>query len=183
MASITRTFLARVLQDDVPLPVGPLLCHPGSLSEVLLMELWHKDPNVFKARVLQDQLASAFAAAGRDSSEPLFFAGFGNKETDREAYIAAGVRPEDVYIIDKGSRIARGGASTDSKGRTERSGGDVSPTWEERGHGHIEMNPLRRDGRGSAASMTTGAGPVSRPYRSYGDLELLPTVLAGKCTI
>mmetsp|Transcript_3887 Transcript_3887/g.11011 ORF Transcript_3887/g.11011 Transcript_3887/m.11011 type:complete len:857 (-) Transcript_3887:69-2639(-) len=112
------------------LPPGPLFCHPGSLSTVLLTELWNKNTHQFKADVLTRQVVLPFAAAGRDcyateeddaneqneddttfctpssgGQRKLFLAGFGNKAMDAAAYEMAGMEKKDIYIINKESSL------------------------------------------------------------------------------
>ena len=135
LVNSTRRFLTCLVQGTNSagnqmrrrmLPPGPLFCHPGSLSTVLLTELWNKNTHQFKADVLARQVVLPFAAAGRDcyiadddannsderkssvSSRPgkqrkLFLAGFGNKAMDAAAYEMAGIEKRDIYIISKES--------------------------------------------------------------------------------
>ena len=135
LVNSTRRFLTCLVQGTNSagnqmrrrmLPPGPLFCHPGSLSTVLLTELWNKNTHQFKADVLARQVVLPFAAAGRDcytadddannseekkssvSSRPgkkrkLFLAGFGNKAMDAAAYEMAGIEKKDIYIINKES--------------------------------------------------------------------------------
>ena len=103
------------------LPDGPIFLHPGSLSTVLLSEL-KKTVYKYKADTLMRQVVLPFAAAGKGnnqkytnaisgtSSSPkkdniVFIAGFGNKATDAKAYEIAGMRKEDIFIINKGSKV------------------------------------------------------------------------------
>lgn len=126
----TRRFLNSLIQGGKHrLPPGPIFCHQGGLSEVLLSELFHKNIHEFKADVLTRQIVLPFAAAGgehssfpdgynadrRHASETnggvfrcqrkLFLAGFGNKGTDAAAYEIAGIDKNDIYIIDKDSNV------------------------------------------------------------------------------
>ncbi|GMI36333.1 hypothetical protein TeGR_g2771 [Tetraparma gracilis] len=99
-----------VSQDDgfggkAGLPNGCVLCHTGSIREVLVTELVKKNPNEFKADVLRRQVVLPFAAAGKSPNEKLFVAGFGNKATDSMAYSDIGIAMDDIYIINKSSTM------------------------------------------------------------------------------
>ena len=113
------------------LPPGPLFCHPGTLSTVLLTELWYSNTHQFKSDVLTRQVVLPFAAAGRDCfaaeeddadeneddakfcspsrgrrrQRKLFLAGFGNKAMDAAAYEMAGIEKNNIYIINKESNL------------------------------------------------------------------------------
>jgi phosphatidate phosphatase LPIN len=78
----TRKFINNLRQGEESLPDGLMLCHTGSVRDVLITELVKKNPNEFKADVLRRQIVIPFAAAGRDVENKLFIAGFGNKLTD-----------------------------------------------------------------------------------------------------
>lgn len=104
-ARTTRRFLSGLRQGKDRLPEGPLFCHPGTLSSVLLSELVTKDSHEYKSDALLRQVILTFAAAGRQSTADLLVAGFGNSLTDSVAYEMAGIRRDDIYVIDKKSRI------------------------------------------------------------------------------
>jgi len=89
------------------LPPGPIFLHPGTVSTVLVTELVKKSTHEYKADVLTRQVVLPFAAAGKAklSSSNIFLAGFGNKKTDAMAYEMAGVCRQDIYIIDKSSKL------------------------------------------------------------------------------
>lgn len=101
----TRKFLNSLEQESCKLPPGPVFCHLGSLSEVLMTELWKRNTFEFKSHVLNTQVVSPFQAAGRHPKRKLFVAGFGNKDMDSTAYQMAGIELQDIYIINKGSEI------------------------------------------------------------------------------
>jgi len=63
----TRKFLHSLEQESFKLPPGPVFCHLGGLSEVLVTELWRRNTHEFKADVLARQVVVPFAAAGRKS--------------------------------------------------------------------------------------------------------------------
>ena len=140
LVNSTRRFLRCLVQgvnaagDKIHrrmLPPGPLFCHPGTLSTVLVTELWNKNTHQFKSDVLTRQVVLPFAAAGRDCfaaeendadeneddakfcspsrgrrrQRKLFLAGFGNKAMDAAAYEMAGIEKKNIYIINKESNL------------------------------------------------------------------------------
>jgi phosphatidate phosphatase PAH1 len=111
-------------QALVGLPEGPIFLHPGSVSTVLVTELIKKSTHEYKSETLLRQVVLPFVAAGKhgptnssidatdtmnssnhDSSFGIFLAGFGNKHTDARGYEMAGVKKQDIYIINKKSEI------------------------------------------------------------------------------
>ncbi len=114
------------------LPQGPILLHTGSISTVLVMELIKKSAYKYKADTLIRQVVLPFLAAGkkkegRNSGEEnnidakydslgIFLAGFGNKKTDAMAYEMAGLRQQDIYIINKNSEIVSADHDTAMEG-------------------------------------------------------------------
>ena len=123
LAPITRKFLSDMTQEvkssnhDTPdekekqqysLPPGPLFCHPGSMANVLTMELIHKNTYDFKTGTIVDQIYKPYrtlSPSSDDNHDNPFIAGFGNKETDHKAYIDAGMKDEQIYIINKSGNI------------------------------------------------------------------------------
>ena len=101
----TRKYLRGLQQGEDRLPNGCVLCHPGSIKDVLVTELVKKNPNEFKTDCLRRNIVLPFAAAGKSHDEKLFVAGFGNKQTDATAYVDVGISMDDIYIIDKSSRM------------------------------------------------------------------------------
>ena len=76
-------------------------------------ELIEKTIKDFKAETLMD-LADKFRNCGREKKNAgkhdfqqrrIFYCAFGNKDTDGQAYIAAGVHPDFIFIINKQSEI------------------------------------------------------------------------------
>jgi LNS2 (Lipin/Ned1/Smp2) len=90
------------------LPEGPLIGFGGKLSEVLKMELVTHTVHAFKASQLINQLVTPFCKVALDPEEKhrsLFVAGFGNTFMDVQAYHMAGMSLDQIYVIDKSSRI------------------------------------------------------------------------------
>lgn len=71
---------------------------------VLYRELVDKSIKFFKAYALED-ISTVFHKAGRRPDHSLFLMGFGNAVTDGVAYVAAGVHPDFIFIIDPYSDI------------------------------------------------------------------------------
>jgi hypothetical protein len=74
----TRKFLDSLEQDSYKLPAGPIFCHLGSLSEVLVTELWRRNTHEFKSDVITKQVLNPFQEAGRNpvSTQKLHHKGF-----------------------------------------------------------------------------------------------------------
>lgn len=101
--SDTRAFLHLVHNPrGSHLPVGPLFTNRETVLRAVYRELWAKTSAQFKGGVLVDVL-SVFAAAG--STHSPFCMGVGNKEADAVAYQMAGVRPSNIFLVQKSSQI------------------------------------------------------------------------------
>lgn len=105
------------------LPEGPLFLHTGTLSTVLVTELVKKSIYKYKADTLMRQVVLPFVAAGKETDQGcaeitidnttigseknslIFLAGFGNQGTDAKAYEIAGIKKEDIFIINKKSEL------------------------------------------------------------------------------
>ena len=137
LAPITRKFLSDMTQEtkssnnDTPdqqqkysLPPGPLFCHPGTLASVLTMELIHKNTYDFKTGTILEQIYKPYqtlcpsSSDNQDEHNNPFIAGFGNKETDHKAYIDAGMKDEQIYIINKSGHIIQKSCSNILKSTT-----------------------------------------------------------------
>ena len=102
LANTTKKFLSELRQhEEMQLPHGPLIGYPGTLTQVLLMELVTHSVNEFKAKALREQVVRPFSTIG--VSTPVLLAGFGNTQMDAQAYHKAGC--EMIFLIDKQSKI------------------------------------------------------------------------------
>lgn len=93
MASMTKTYLRKVCQNEQLLPDGPLLLSPASLASAFHQEVILKKPEEFKIRCLTD-IRSLFP----ETENPLY-AGFGNKNTDTISYSKVGIPNSRIFII------------------------------------------------------------------------------------
>ena len=111
----TRTYIEKCEQDGHRLPVGPIFTSTDSLTRVLYKELIEKTIRYFKAHTLMD-IATVFQRAGRDPDMSVFLFGFGNKVADGQAYAAAGLHPDNIFIINPYSDIRVFGYEADGLG-------------------------------------------------------------------
>ncbi|KAI6189639.1 Lipin 3 [Aphelenchoides bicaudatus] len=93
-----KRYLASVIQDSKTLPDGPVLLSPTSVLMAFRKEVIERKPEEFKIACLTD-LLSLFPV-----KHP-FYAGFGNRETDIKSYVAVGIPPERILIIDPTGKV------------------------------------------------------------------------------
>ena len=93
-ASLTRDYLHSLRQDGFEMPRGPVIISPDGLFPSLYREVVLRRPHEFKIRCLED-IKSLFPA---DYPLP-FVAGFGNRDTDEASYLAVGIPPFRIFII------------------------------------------------------------------------------------
>lgn len=87
------------------LPKGPLITNSTGLTKSLLTEVVNKNPNVFKAKVLNN-IQLNLIHGGRTSASPVFIAGFGNRPTDAVAYAEVGIPRELIFLINVESIVS-----------------------------------------------------------------------------
>jgi len=92
-ASVTRDYLHSLKQDGASMPYGPVIISPDGLFPSLYREVVLRRPQEFKIRCLED-IRSLFPP----ECDP-FVAGFGNRDTDVESYLAVGVPVSRIFII------------------------------------------------------------------------------------
>jgi phosphatidate phosphatase PAH1 len=105
-AQTTRKFLKTLRQESSCLPSGPLFLHSGNLATVLFSELFSKDIHEYKSDTLFRQVVLPFVAANNNDTKTVLCAGFGNSLTDVVAYEMVGIPRENIFMIDKKSRIS-----------------------------------------------------------------------------
>ena len=106
----TRKFLTRVRQPSTnepnkanTLPEGPLIGFPGTIAQILPMELIYHSVHDFKHQSLVDNVLKPWARLGR--TELPFWAALGNTSMDVQAYHAAGIPLSRMGFITKQSTI------------------------------------------------------------------------------
>ena len=121
MLKETRYYIYGCQQEDenthcqYQLPSGPIFTSPEKhLHQILYKELIEKTIKDFKSGTLMD-LADKFRNCGRKEMNSqgqhdfehrrIFYCGFGNKDQDGQAYLAAGIHPDYIFIINKKSEI------------------------------------------------------------------------------
>lgn len=100
-ANVTRTYLSSIKQGAISLPQGPVIMSPDSLISSFKREVIYRRPQEFKIPALRD--------VGNLFPEGVcpFVAGFGNRDTDIESYIAVGIPLSMIFIIDPKGSIHR----------------------------------------------------------------------------
>lgn len=92
-ASGTRKYLSSLRQGDKTLARGPVMCAPDPLSKALFREVVTRNPQRFKIRCLQD-IRNLFPSGWNP-----FHAGFGNRDTDVQSYLAVGIPQHRIFTI------------------------------------------------------------------------------------
>lgn len=108
-AAKTRDMLAQVGQKEsgFEMPSGPLITTSERSLQALVRSFRRKGNGAdqFKLSALLD-IASAFDVGGRSGRSRVFYGGFGNRPSDAQAYSAAGVPANRIFIIDESSRLS-----------------------------------------------------------------------------
>jgi hypothetical protein len=124
-----------IQDNNVPrLPPGPIFLNPEKLSSVLYTEMVTKTIYEFKSETLLRQVVTPFVAAGKEKDEKIFLAGFGNTELDAKAYSLVGMEKEQIFIIDKKSKL-RNEIHVDGNGN---SNGDAPPRSMNKEHTYLD---------------------------------------------
>lgn len=89
----TRKYLEGIEQEGMHMPKGPIICSPNRTFASLIREVVRRKPQEFKIPVLRS-ISDTFTL---DSSP--FVGGFGNRPTDEQSYIQAGVDKTKIFII------------------------------------------------------------------------------------
>eukprot|EP00967_Tisochrysis_lutea_P034965 scaffold41812_cov32-Tisochrysis_lutea.AAC.1 len=137
MATTTKEYLKSIRQGDdmLALPDAPVLLSPTRLIESLTREVIRRNPEEFKIECLSnirslwpEHLARFIVVARRPTSHAVvpperrspyrhcpshnpFYAGFGNNSNDEMAYVAAGVPPSRIFVINPAGEIRQGGGT------------------------------------------------------------------------
>lgn len=97
MYTITRRYLEAINQNETQLPKGAIITSPNKSVDSFIREVIIKEPHMFKISILSS-IQALFP------SNPIV-AGFGNRNTDAEAYSAIGIPDSHIFIINKSSCV------------------------------------------------------------------------------
>lgn len=100
----TRNLLNGVKQEMYSIPHGPIMMNNEKVLNAVYRELISRKTVEFKSGVLLN-IVSLFKEAGRESQQNPLIMGFGNKGTDADAYLLAGISNSSVFIINPTSNI------------------------------------------------------------------------------
>lgn len=106
-ANVTRGYLKGVEQNKFQLPDGPVIMSPDRLLAALRREVVLGIPQEFKIACLRDlqQLFYDCQPPEEEHANP-FYAGFGNRTNDAAAYLAIGIPPPRVFIINPAGTVS-----------------------------------------------------------------------------
>ena len=101
----TKAYLFSTLknQEGKSLPSGPVLFSPTSFFSGLIAEVVTGSPDVEKTKMILE-LWSTFKSEKRTDINQVIVAGYGNKETDTQAYLQAGLLPSKVFSVNPQGR-------------------------------------------------------------------------------
>ena len=122
----TMHYLYSIKQDNKFMPRGPLIMSPDNLTNAFAIELLYKIPEQFKKNCLK-YIKYLFPI---DASP--FYAGFGNKISDRTAYESVGINDSRIFIINE-------------KGEIQTSNKRLKLTYENMDENVDEMFPYVKD--------------------------------------
>ena len=101
MQSSTKNSLNNIKQDGFSMPVGPMMMNESGYVDAIKTEIIDKVPQEFKIECLLN-LLTLFPS----DVEP-FYAGFGNKPSDKIAYEKIGIDPGKIYIINEKGEVSK----------------------------------------------------------------------------
>ena len=101
MQKSTKNSLSSINQDGFLMPVGPMMMNESGYVDAIKTEIIDKVPQEFKIECLLN-LLKLFPS----DVEP-FYAGFGNKPSDKIAYEKIGIDPGKIYIINEKGEVAK----------------------------------------------------------------------------
>ena len=101
MQSTTKNSLSSINQDGFIMPIGPVMMNDNGYVDSIKTEIIDKAPQEFKIECLFNIL-KLFPP----DVEP-YYAGIGNKPSDKYAYEKVGINPSKIYIINEKGEISR----------------------------------------------------------------------------
>ena len=99
MSQWTTKYLQRINEETYKLPIGPLIMSPDGVVAALTREIIMRKPQQFKIPALLD-IQKLFP-----KGHSPFYAAYGNRNTDIIAYVAAGIKVDNVYIVDESGAV------------------------------------------------------------------------------
>jgi len=99
-SAATHEFLGNLRQNGKKLPYGPILMDPDGVFSSFRKGLIHKQTHLIKILSLME-IKNLF---GKEVDK-MFFAGFGNKETDAIAYRYLGIDLNNIYMVNTSSNV------------------------------------------------------------------------------
>jgi phosphatidate phosphatase LPIN len=140
-SEITKSYLQNVNQLDVSnkemrLPDGPVFMSPNRVFESIKREVILRCPEQFKVACLKE-IAALFVG-------PIFYAGFGNRESDRFSYKEVGIAPSKIFIIDEHGEIDIGRVNKESYTTLNEFVDEIFPPFNNENN-HIEMDESFND--------------------------------------
>ncbi|CAI9783222.1 unnamed protein product [Fraxinus pennsylvanica] len=97
---LTKNFLFNLKQDGKSLPTGPVVISPDGLVPSLYREVIRRAPHEFKIACLE-----GIKALFPPEYNP-FYAGFGNRDTDKLSYQKIGIPEGKIFIINPKGEVA-----------------------------------------------------------------------------
>ena len=101
MQTSTKNSLNNIKQDGFSMPIGPMMMNESGYVDAIKTEIIDKVPQEFKIECLLN-LLKLFPS----DVEP-FYAGFGNKPSDKIAYEKIGIDPGKIYIINEKGEVSK----------------------------------------------------------------------------
>ena len=101
MQTSTKNSLNNIKQDGFSMPIGPMMMNESGYVDAIKTEIIDKVPQEFKIECLLN-LLKLFPS----DVEP-FYAGFGNKPSDKLAYERIGIDPGKIYIINEKGEVSK----------------------------------------------------------------------------
>jgi phosphatidate phosphatase LPIN len=88
----TKKYIFSIRQNGVPLPFGPVIQSHDRLTKSFSREVIEKKPHIFKIETLTN-------IRGLFPQDTPFYAGFGNRETDKVSYRAVGIHEAKIFNV------------------------------------------------------------------------------------
>ena len=101
MQKSTKNSLNNIKQDGFSMPDGPMMMNESGYVDAIKTEIIDKVPQEFKIECLLN-LLKLFPS----DVEP-YYAGFGNKPSDKIAYEKIGIDPGKIYIINEKGEVSK----------------------------------------------------------------------------